>query len=299
MQNKFYAGSRSLTCVDAEHQLSFPVLVHYPTYVASTPVAFGPYEMDVAVDAPVAEASSGLFPLVIISHGNSGSHLLYRTISVHLAQQGYIVAMPEHYGNNRNNNSLENTITNLQYRPLHISYTIDLLLGIDLGQRINHEAIAVIGHSMGGYTALCLAGCTPWSLAGERIQVSSDNRVKALVLLAPAAGWFRHPANKLSIPTLVYVAEHDPVTPVWNADVVANLSTQKDLVTVKVVGGAGHFSFLSPFPEALRKPGFMPATDPEGFNREAFHDLMSLEIQQFLADGLGSGSSLKQLNEIE
>ncbi|KUO74322.1 MAG: hypothetical protein APF81_02830 [Desulfosporosinus sp. BRH_c37] len=64
----------------------------------------------------------------MISHGNGGSHLLYRTISTHLANNGFIVAMVEHYGNNRNNNELENTEENLILRPKHLSLTIDKLL---------------------------------------------------------------------------------------------------------------------------------------------------------------------------
>ena len=84
-----------------------------------------------------------------------GSHLLYRTISTHLAKNGFIVAMVEHYGNNRNNNELENTEENLILRPRHISLTIDKLLSDSFfGKHIIDDKVAVIGHSMGGYTHL-------------------------------------------------------------------------------------------------------------------------------------------------
>ena len=39
--------------------ISFPVLVQYPTNEKSTPMAFGPYTMDVRVDAKI---SDGQFP---------------------------------------------------------------------------------------------------------------------------------------------------------------------------------------------------------------------------------------------
>lgn len=102
---EIFVGSKQLTVKDEINNISFPVLVQYPTYETPRPIAFGPYTMNVSPDAEIIE---GQLPLIIISHGNGGSHLLYRTISTHLAKNGYIVAMLEHYGNNRNNNTLEN-----------------------------------------------------------------------------------------------------------------------------------------------------------------------------------------------
>ena len=104
---EIFVGSKQLIIKDEIKNISFPVLLHYPTFETSKPIAFGPYTMNVSPDA---EMIDGQFPLIIISHGNGGSHLLYRTISTHLAKNGYIVAMLEHYGNNRNDNTLENTI---------------------------------------------------------------------------------------------------------------------------------------------------------------------------------------------
>ena len=118
-------GCKEIQIRDESKDVYFNVLVQYPTTESSAPTAFGPYTMDVCINAKFLE---GGFPLVIISHGNGGSHLLYRTISTHLAKNGFIVAMVEHYGNNRNNNELENTNENLILRPKHISLTIDKLL---------------------------------------------------------------------------------------------------------------------------------------------------------------------------
>src|SRR5438105_3262818 len=105
-----FVGSRQMRMNDEAKGLSFPVLVLYPTRVPSIPTAFGPYTIDVSPDAPVVE---GRFPLVVVSHGTGGSHLLYRTIGAHLAKEGYVVALLEHPGNNRNNNALEGTHENL------------------------------------------------------------------------------------------------------------------------------------------------------------------------------------------
>lgn len=278
--SRVFVGSRQLQVKDEANNISFPVLLQYPTHQPSSPTNFGPYTMDVSVDADIME---GQFPLVIISHGNGGSHLIYRTISTFLVKHGYIVAMPEHFGNNRNNNSLENTVINLQYRPRHISLVIDAVMtGPWYKEHIAAGKIAVIGHSMGGYTALALAGGIPRSLEGQVIDVKADARVKAIVLMAPGAGWFSNSLHNVAIPILLLMAEHDPVTPSWNADVVVSSVPDKSLVTYRTIENAGHFSFISPFPASMKNPNFPPSTDPLGFDREAFHRQLPADILIFL-----------------
>ena len=281
---EIFVGSEQMKIVDKTLNISFPVLIQYPTHEPSTTIAFGPFTMDVSPDAKIIE---GQFPLVIISHGNGGSHLVYRTISTHLAKNGYIVAMLEHYGNNRNNNQMENTNENLINRPRHVSLIIDELLSINrFGKSISVNNIAVIGHSMGGYTALVLAGGLPRTREGEKIEVSSDPRVKAIVLLAPGTGWFMNSLQNVTIPILMLIAEHDQITPRWNAEIVLNNVPDKAQVTFREVENAGHFSFLSPFPAAMKNSNFLPSTDPEGFDREQFHKQIPAEILEFLNDKL-------------
>lgn len=279
-----FVGSKQLIIKDNEKDISFPVLVHYPTTEASRPVSFGPYTMNVSPDAEIID---GKFPLIVISHGNGGSHLLYRTISTQLAKNGYIVAMLEHYGNNRNNNILENTTENLETRPRHVSLTIDFLLSDNwFNENIAQNRIGVIGHSMGGYTALALAGGVPRTKEGVVVEVAPDFRIKAIVLLAPGTGWFMNSLEKVTVPILMFTAEHDPITPKWNGEIVLNFVPDKSKVIFHEVENAGHFSFLSPFPSTMKNPNFLPSTDPVGFDREKFHSQLPTEILDFLNDKL-------------
>ncbi len=71
---------------------------------------------------------------------------------------------------------------------------------------------------MGGYTALAVAGGVPTSLSEEsldklpkQLHVAHDNRIKALVLLAPATIWFRQNGalSDVLCPILVYVGNKD------------------------------------------------------------------------------------------
>ena len=189
--------------------------------------------------------------------------------------------MLEHAGNNRNNNQLEGTLENLVNRPRHVRLTMDAVVSdAQLGACVQPDNVAIIGHSIGGYTALAVAGGTPWSETRQKVDVAADPRVRALVLLAPATGWYL-PEDSLShvnVPILMLVAEHDPYTPRWNAELVLDGVPDRSQVTYRVVENAGHFSFLSPFPAQMRKASFLPSTDPEGFDREEFHQRLSAEL---------------------
>jgi predicted dienelactone hydrolase len=277
-----FAGSRQMQIRDEAKGLSFPALVLYPTDVPSAPTPFGPYTFDVSPEAPVAE---GRFPVVVVSHGNGGSHLLYRAVATHLARNGYIVALPEHPGNNRNDNSLEGTYENLVNRPRHVGLTLDAVSSDGrLGPHARPDNAAIIGHSMGGYTALALAGGKPWSREGQKVEVVPDPRVRALVLLAPGTPWYI-PEGSLSdvtLPILMLTAEHDPYTPRWQAELVLDRVPDRSQVTWRIVENAGHFSFLSPFPPHMRNASFLPSTDPEGFDREKFHERLPVEVLEFL-----------------
>jgi len=289
---EIFVGSRQLKVKDETKGISFPVLVQYPTQEPSTPTAFGPYVMDVCPDAKIIE---GRFPLVVISHGNGGSHLLYRTIGTHLAKNGYIVASVEHYGNNRNNNELENTTENLMNRPRHIILAIDAMLSDDeFCRNIAPNRIAMIGHSMGGYTALALAGGIPRTREGQRVEVPTDPRIRAIVLLAPGAGWFMNSLDKVTIPILTLTAEHDAITPAWNAEVVLKSIPHRSQVTFSQIKNAGHFPFLRPFPDTMKNPNFPPSTDPIGFDRDELHTRLPTYILDFLDEKLSVSSTQEE-----
>jgi len=108
------------------------------------------------------------------------------------------------------------------------------------------------------------------------------------VLVAPATGWYLPEGSlrQVTVPILLLLAEHDKFTPGWNADLVLAGVPDRAQVTCRVVANAGHFSFLSPFPRTLQRPDFLPSLDPEGFDRERFHQQLSGELLGFLDDKL-------------
>ncbi|MBL8175587.1 MAG: alpha/beta fold hydrolase [Bryobacterales bacterium] len=255
-----------------------PMLLAYPAEAPQSSATFGPYTIGAAHDAPIAPPHP--CPLILISHGTGSSHLVHRNLALHLARNGYIVLVPEHPRNNRNDNSLANTNENLADRPRLLSQLIDWALADPtLAPHIAPQHIAIVGHSLGGYTALATAGGRP-----ANIDVSSDPRVKALVLLAPATPWFLPPGSlaDVRVPILMLTAEKDPHTPEGHGIIVKRGLPPQTPIEHNVIPNAGHFSFLSPFPPAMATPAFAPAHDPPGFNREHFQHEMFSTIDAFL-----------------
>ena len=288
-----FAGFRRLAVVDEAQNLTFPLLVLYPSPAPEHELRIGPYTLDVASDAPVADGS---FPLVVMSHGTGGSPLTFRTMAAHLARRGFVVALPEHAGNSRNDDSLARTDVNLARRPRHVRLAIDQLCADPtLGPALVPDAVGVVGHSMGGYTALAVAGGRPTAFAHESpdgrahpVPVTPDPRVRALVLLAPATPWFLSPGalTEVRAPILMLTAEHDPHTPEGHAEIVRRGLPPYVRVEHRVIAGAGHFSFQSPFPPAMAVPGFLPAQDPPGFDRAGFQATLHGEVEEFLREAL-------------
>ncbi|MFD3871731.1 alpha/beta hydrolase family protein [Streptomyces sp. NPDC058623] len=116
--------------------------------------------------------------------------------------------------------------------------------------------VVVVGHSIGGWAGLCLAGATPRGRDGGPLDVPREPRVGRLVLYAPAAGWFAAPdaLDGVTAPMLVFAGETDTITPVEQAVRLTGAPTRVDL---RVVPGAGHFSFMhAPPPGTVENEGF-------------------------------------------
>ncbi|MBD2723765.1 alpha/beta hydrolase family protein [Hymenobacter armeniacus] len=286
----YFVGYRRLEVTDAGLVLTFPVLVLYPSRTAGQAETLSLYALDVARDAPVAP---GTFPVVLISHGTGSSGLVHRNLAHYLARHGWVVGLPEHPFNNRDNDAWAGTPQNLAARPRHLQLAIDALSDAPgLAGALRPDAVGLIGHSLGGYTALALAGGRPTATPRDSpdwqqqpIPVPADARVKALVLLAPATPWFMAPGalRHVRVPILLLEAEKDEHLTRFHGEIVLNGVPDAGQLTHRVVANAGHFSFLSPFPAARVSPAFPPSQDPPGFDRMQFHAVLYPEILAFLS----------------
>ena len=297
MHREITIGCRALDVIDTVQGARVPSWVLYPARGPARVERFGPYELAVAMGAPVE--GDGL-PLVIISHGNGGSPWTHRGTAAHLARAGFVVALPEHPGNGRSDNSLAFTAANLENRPRHLRLVLDAAFrDEELGTRLAPSSVGLIGHSIGAYTALALAGGQPTSFPKEEpdgvarpVSVVRDERVRALVLLAPASVWYMAEGAlaDVQLPILMRAGALDHHAPPLHGEIILRGVPDRRRIDHRVVPNAGHFSFQSPFPAAMTRPDFPPSQDPAGFDRLAFQPVLDAEILAFLRGSLSPGS---------
>lgn len=260
-------------------------------------------DRSVPVDLYWNEESRG--PLVIISHGFAADRHFYAYLSEHLASHGLTVASVEHSGSNVTAiTSVASDVLNARPsrilpasefidRPRDISFVLDRLERLNqhsysLKHRINTEQVLLIGHSLGGYTGLALAGaplnlknlekscyggailplspadwlqCAALDLPQKAITDISDDRITRLLVMNPLTGhlFSAEDLNQVKVPTLMLASSRDQVTPVASQQLrpFTQLGGPKSLVMV--VGGS-HLSVGDPDnlnPELKQVP-FMP-----------------------------------------
>ncbi len=313
-------GMRQLSVSIPNSEAAMQMMVWYPTLKKAKTIKMRGIEMEVAEDAKVKVGSRSL---IAISHGTGGSNLGHRDTACYLALKGYIVVAVTHPQNNYKNNSSARKRKNWVNRPEHISSAIDTLLNHNEFKKfINKDSIGIIGHSAGGYTALALIGgkgnsdsinshCSEHSEDTEFcgrpaifsaiigffsspnpgtnsiIENSQDHRIKAAVVMAPVGVLFNEELSlsEVNVPVRLYRAEKDKVLlyPFHAESVRKKLSNNPEYIIVK---NAGHYSFISPFPESLKDRVGEIAMDPKGFNRIKFHKKMNGEIEEFFFKSL-------------
>ena len=285
----YFCGYRTVAVIDDEGG-KFPMTVLYPASSPEKDETLGPYRLSIAVDVPAAE---GAFPLVLISHGSGGAPILYRSLARHLARNGFVVGMPEHPHNNRFDDSLRGTVEILVNRPRHLRKAADWFYGDrEFAGCLKPDTVHAVGHSLGGYAALALAGGIPTPLPEQvaeggpgPIETQKDPRIKSLVLLAPAAVWFRCEGalQGVRVPVLMIVGDRDEYTPYdYHGRLLRDGLPEDTEFRCEIVENGGHFSFLGPFPKAASKPSFPPSQDPPGFDRPAFLERLNGEVLEFL-----------------
>jgi len=274
---------------------------------------------------PDASPAPGKHSLIVLSHGFSGNLLNQGWLAVDLARRGYVVAAVNHPGTTSRN--MDKAVgARLWERPRDISHVIDILERDPAWSgSISNDSVAVIGHSLGGWTVMGLAGarfdasrfeadcrenpklaaCEVYRQIGagadatakaELGQDLADPRVKAVVSLdlGLARGFDPESLSRISVPVLVIAAEGG------DARIPAELESRHlvDLLPPATtlsteIPGAAHFSFLPECKpgsdEALEReePGDgVACKDAKGGNRAAIHEQVSNEVASFLAGAL-------------
>jgi len=150
------------------------ITVFYPSDTDAVQIQHGPFHLELA---PEGRVLAGNGRLVIMSHGSGGSPWVGVDLATTLVKRGFVVAMPEHRGDNYKDTSAPGP-DSWTRRPGEVSRAIDRV-GADarFHDALKLDKVGVFGLSAGGHTALELAGGS-WSPArfAEHCQVSTHLR---------------------------------------------------------------------------------------------------------------------------
>lgn len=259
-------------------------------------------EQDRTFDALIWEpnAANDRNELVVISHGYSGRGSSHSHLAEALAERGYTVVASTHpdvAGLESDNPALDPLVL----RPRHLSLAID---AVESDNGAAFDSVMVVGHSLGGYSALRLAGaepqagellaahcsdvsdrvlCTPraksrFEAPGISVDVS-DPRVDRIVLLAPGYGpLFTAEDLAISVPVLVAAAKDDSELPGGQLDALID-RLPSDTTAVTVDGG--HYVFLRQCTDAEAASAPVVCKDPEGVDRDSVNDQLVDLIADF------------------
>jgi dienelactone hydrolase len=260
-RGRFPVGVRTIEALDSVRNRRFKCEIWYPATVqhAGQDLAFEtqdvfstPNRNEQRRQAAVrnADAEPGNYPLVVFSHA-SGFHRRGATfLCTHVASHGYVVAALDHSEVVAPELSPKQNETDAQKaarwdeaiasRVPDVRFLLDQLLDGPLpndGIAIDIDAIGIVGHSFGGWTALAVP--------------EVDARIRVVVALAPAGSSKPRPGIlpvKLTfewgrdIPTLYLVAENDVALPLRGMyELFERTQSKKQMVVLR---RADHAHFM-------------------------------------------------------
>ncbi len=244
-------------------------------------------------------------PLVVLSHGFGADRQFLTYMASHLASHGLTVVSIEHPGSNvealteipLDPNVLQRPgrllpATEFLDRPLDVSFVLDRLEWMNrssttLHRQVNTEQAIVIGHSLGGYTGLALAGakldlrslrtfcdglrpvglspadwlqCAAVELLEDEADFT-DERIVGVMAMNPLVGELFGPAGltEVTVPTLMLTGTQDAVTPTLRQQLTPFTQLAGPKYLIAVIGGT-HLSVGDPdnVNQSLTQVPFMP-----------------------------------------
>ena len=149
------AAAQAQVGMSSWHVQARPVTLIYPTQAVSRLQSFGPFTIDVALNAAPVERRQRL---IVISHGTGGSAIADHALAAALARAGFVVAQPQHEGDNWQDTRLAGP-ESFQRRPQEVIQVIDALAkDPKWSARLDLSQVGVHGMSAGGVTGISLAG---------------------------------------------------------------------------------------------------------------------------------------------
>jgi predicted dienelactone hydrolase len=239
---------------------------------------------EIPVDVYWSTEASPAKPIIVFSHGLGSVRTDMRYLAEHLASYGYVVAALEHPGSNETHVKKALTLQaplleaeEFLNRPKDISFVLDQLKTLNgtagsLQGKLASDRAMVVGYSLGGATALSIAGaemqltqlkqrcpgnvlafslgenaqCFAKGLPEDRYQLR-DPRIKAAIAFSPTTSLLfgETGLSKIAVPTVIGSGSADKTTPALTEQVIAFDKMPSPKWLVGFVGGT-HLTIKDP-----------------------------------------------------
>jgi predicted dienelactone hydrolase len=288
-------GYKEVTFYDKFQKANRELLIWYPVHpITPGTISENPWDVfQVAINA-VPFITQKKIPVVVISHGYTGNPHQLSWLIKELVNQGYLVLGMQH------RDLIDGKAhANHWQRAQDVRLMIDQLSANQMANFADLNKIAIAGYSLGGTTAIWIAGGRSTKLntfipgpeyasgddftrAEEALPTLNkemmardwrDSRVKAAFALAPAWAWLFDEQNlrKVKIPTYLIASASDEVlVSKNNAGFFGRMIPQAKYQ--EIPGKGGHYIFISAIENSQRK-----AADPKGELNFLFEDDASID----------------------
>ena len=319
-------GFRQVELSDTTGKRDLKVALWYPTADTKPAEMIGENPAFIGIEAiKDAAPDKSAHSLVVLSHGYGGSWRNLNWLAGELVGQGYIVAAPDHPGTTTFNRDKEQA-AKLWERPHDLSRVIDAVTTDSaLAGKVELRRIAAIGHSLGGWSVVALAGAQfdpecfekdcktnpnpricglidelinpQGDVAAEKLKtMKADPRIGAIVSLdlGLARGFTTESLKAIHVPALIFGAGvdiGDLPAKMESGYIAANMP---DKATQYIeIADAAHFSFMQnckagavEMIEAEMPGDGIVCKDGGGRSREAIHREVADKIIAFLAKSI-------------
>lgn len=240
----------------------------------------------IPVDVYLPRDNSEPAPVIVISHGLASDRTTFAYLGKHLASYGFAVALMEHPGTNTETigrffaglgSSPDAKLWN--NRPLDVKYLLDELEQKSQTDpvwqgRLNMQQVGILGQSLGGYTALAVAGapinfakldrdCSNLEPRGLSLNLSlalqcqaaelpavsvnlQDPRIKAAIAINPLSSsiFGQESLSKITIPLMFVGSSNDYFTPIVSEQIYPFTWLTTAAKYLVILENGTHFSFL-------------------------------------------------------
>ncbi len=262
-----------------------------PEEVSQRAVSFRDLERQRVIPVEMYWSESSQGPLVVLSHGFGADRYFLDYLGKHLASHGLTVVSVEHPGSNLQ--ALVNLPVDPEIadepsrilpaaefldRPRDVTFVLDRIEQLNQSQSLygglfNTEEVTIIGHSLGGYTGLALAGakldlrslgtfcqdiqplgvspadwlqCAAVDLEEQQADLS-DERIQQVIAMNTLTGELFGEAglSDITVPTILLTGTQDSVTPTLDQQLGAFTQLSGEKYLLAVIGGT-HLSVGDP-----------------------------------------------------